>query len=74
MENITKTEAVIGFGGLDVANIRSHFDQISSDWNGKDIRYISGGDVYSEEHAHLAREIADKARELELMLFDFAEL
>lgn len=47
---------------------------ISGDWNGKDENFISGGDSYSEDHAHKAGEIVEKVEELTRLINQFNEL
>lgn len=36
--------------------VRKDLETIAGDWNGKDDRFLSGGDGYAEEDAHIAGE------------------
>lgn len=49
---------------LELEGVRKEAEQIASDWNGKDEKFISGGLVYTEDDASLMIEITEKCKEL----------
>lgn len=54
--------------------LKKDMERIAGDWNGEDERYISGGDVYTEEHAHIATEILDHIEKIEVLQEALTEL
>lgn len=70
---ITKSEGMIGFGSLEIAQIKSWAEEIAGSWNGKDDKFIYDGDILDEDAAQVAVEIMEKCDELAELLGVMAE-
>lgn len=64
------TKTLNGTVFAEVKQLEEEARQIASDWNGKDETYFSGGDVFTEDDAHVAEDIADAAKHLMNLLED----
>lgn len=73
MEELKKSEGMVGFGALDIARIKSWAQEIEGSWNGKDDRFIYDGDILGEDAASCAHDIVEKCTELEELLDEMAE-
>lgn len=63
--NFNKDEGMVGFGSLEVQQMKKWAEEIASRWN---------GDTPSgEEKALCAKEIAEKCEELEVLLTEMSE-
>ena len=65
MENLTKDEAFIGFGSLDLASMKTWAEEVAGRWN--------GDEPAGEDKAMCAKEIAEKCAELQTLLDEMAE-
>lgn len=64
MENLTKDEAFVGFGAIDLASMKRWAEEIAGSWN--------GDEPEGEDKAMCAKEIGDKCNELEALLQEMA--
>ena len=71
METIQKKEILSGHATMDLMTLKNWANQVASDWNGEDPTFMSGGDIWSEEHAQIANEITEKCDELIDLLLEF---
>ena len=51
--------------------LREEYEEISGGWNGEDEQFTSGGNIYHEEDAHIAKDIVEKIDELKELLANF---
>ena len=63
-----KQEVGVALMSLDLSTLRNQMSEISGGWNGSDDKFQAGGEVYTEEDAHLANDIVGKCNELEELL------
>ena len=49
---------------LDLQRLQKENEELASDWNGKDDTFMSGGDIYHEDDAYIANDIAEACENL----------
>jgi len=58
----------------ELKNVEDTMNDIAGSWSGDDTTFMHEDSILSEDHAHVATEIAEKAKELGKLLVDYEEL